>query len=95
MGGLTGRLLGSARALADTFRNPELRRLQLASIGSILGSFAYFVALAVYAYAHGGTAAVALVSVLQMLPAALLAPFLATLADRLPRRLVMIAAKDC
>lgn len=90
--GVTGRLLGSAQALVDTFRNPALRRLQLASAGSILGSFAYFVALAVYAFRHGGAGAVALVSVLQMLPAAVSAPFLATLADRLPRRLVMISA---
>ncbi|HZO48517.1 MAG TPA: MFS transporter, partial [Gaiellaceae bacterium] len=61
-------------------------------IGSILGTFAYFVALGVYAFAHGGTGAVALVSVLQMIPAGVLAPFLATLADRLPRRLVMVVS---
>ena len=90
--GVTGQLLASARALAHTFRNPALRRLQLASAGSILGTFAYFVALYVYAFRQGGTNAVALVSVLQMLPAAVLSPFLATLADRLPRRLVMLGA---
>ena len=92
MGGLTRRLLGSAAALGDTFRNPALRRLQLANAGSILGTFSYFVALYVYAYHQGGAGAVALVNVLQMLPAAVLAPFLATLGDRLPRRLVMIGA---
>ncbi len=85
-------MLEASAALVDAFRNPSLRRLQLATIGSILGTFAYFVALGVYAFAHGGTGAVALVSVLQMIPAGALAPFVATLADRLPRRLVMIAS---
>ncbi len=92
MAGFTGRLLTSAQALAGTFRNPGLRRLQLAWVGSILGTWSYFVALAVYAYAHGGAGAVALIGVLRMLPAAILAPFLATLADRFPRRLVMVGS---
>ena len=92
MGRLTRRVFGSAAALGDTFRNPALRRLQLANAGSILGTFSYFVALYVYAYQQGGAGAVALVNVLQMLPAAVLAPFLATFADRLPRHLVMIGA---
>ena len=85
-------MLEASAALVDAFRNPSLRRLQLATIGSILGTFAYFVALGVYAFAHGGTGAVALVSVLQMIPAGALAPFVATLADRLPRRLVMVVS---
>lgn len=92
MEGLSGRLRTSLHALAGTFRNPALRRLQLAWAGSILGTWSYFVALAVYAYAHGGAGGVALVSVLRMLPAAILAPFLASLADRFPRRLVMVSA---
>jgi MFS family permease len=81
-----------ARPLAETFRNPGLRRLQLAWLGSILGSGAYLVALAVYAYAHGGAGAVALVGVLQMIPAAVVAPFSSALADRFPRRLVLVGA---
>ena len=47
---------------------PGLRRLQLAWVGSILGTWAYFVALAVYAYDQGGAGAVALVGVLRMVP---------------------------
>jgi len=82
----------SGRALVEMFRHPGLRRLQLAWVGSILGTWAYFVALAVYAYDQGGAGAVALVSVLRMLPSAILAPFLATLADRFPRRRVMIVS---
>jgi len=82
----------SGRGLVEMFRHPGLRRLQLAWVGSVLGTWAYFVALAVYAYDQGGAGAVAVVSVLRMLPAAVLSPFLATLADRFPRRLVMITS---
>ncbi len=92
MRGFNGQVVERARPLLETFRNADMRRLQLAWLGSILGSGAYYVALAVYAYAHGGAGAVALVGVLQMIPAALAAPFTATLADRFPRRLVMVGA---
>jgi MFS family permease len=78
-----------ARPVVETFRNAGLRRLQLAWLGSILGSGAYYVALAVYAYAQGGAGAVALVGVLTMIPAAIVAPFSSGLADRFPRRLVL------
>jgi hypothetical protein len=32
----------SLRALADVFRNPGLRRLELAWVGSVTGEWAYF-----------------------------------------------------
>ena len=92
MRALTGRLLSSGAALGDTFRNPGLRRLQLAWVGSVLGSWAYFVALAVYAYDQGGAKGVALIGILRVLPAAILAPFLGSLVDRFPRRYVMVVA---
>lgn len=91
-GDLRGRLGDSAGALRRVFENPNLRRLQLAWAGSILGGWAYTVALAVYAYRTGGATAVGLVGFARMLVSALAAPFLALLADRLPRRRVMIAA---
>jgi MFS family permease len=69
-----------------------MRRLQLAWLGSILGSGVYYIAVVVYAYGHGGAGAVALVSVLGMVPAAIAAPFTAALADRYPRRFVMVGA---
>jgi MFS family permease len=90
MVGLRGRIVGAGRATAETFRNPGLRRLQLAWVGSLLGSWSYSVALAFYAYAQGGASAVGIVAVIRMVPAALLSPFLSTLADRYPRRLVMV-----
>ena len=89
---LTTRLRESLRALADVFRNRDLRRLQLASAGSVIGNWGYIVALFVYAYDQGGAAAVGLVTVIRMIPAALAAPLTASLADRFDRKLVMVVA---
>jgi hypothetical protein len=51
-------LAESLRAFASVFSNPRLRSLQLAGIGSTFGTWAYGVALAVYAYDAGGAKAV-------------------------------------
>ena len=63
------------RAIAATAANQELRRLQLANIGSVFGSWAYVVAMLVYAYDVGGATAVALVTIVKMIPAALAGSF--------------------
>lgn len=84
------RMSQSAGALAAVFRSRDLRRLELAWVGSIIGSWAYLVALAVYAYNEGGPAAVGLVGVIRLLPSALAAPFVAVAADRFPRERVMV-----
>ena len=60
-GELDGRGRAALRALRDVLDSPALRRLQLAWVGSILGGWAYLVALGVYAYGEGGAAAVGLV----------------------------------
>ncbi len=82
----------AVRALRDVFASAPLRRLQLAWAGSVLGGWAYLVALGVYAYDEGGAAAVGLVGLIRMIPAALAAPFTASLADRFPRVTVMVAS---
>ena len=82
----------SFRALRDVFRNRALRQLQLAWAGSIIGSWAYTVALVVYAYDQGGASAVALVAVIRWVPAAIASPFAAILGDRYPRVRVMLGA---
>jgi MFS family permease len=82
----------SFRALREVFRNRSLRRLQLAWAGSIIGSWAYTVALVVYAYRHGGASAVGLVGVIRWLPAAAASPLAAVLGDRYPRVPVMLGA---
>jgi MFS family permease len=89
---MADQLRESLRALADVFRNPGLRRLELAWVGSVTGEWAYVVALAVYAYEAGGATAVGLVALLRFLPSAAVAPFAAVLADRYSRQRVMITA---
>ncbi|HEY8705607.1 MAG TPA: hypothetical protein VIL98_12690, partial [Gaiellaceae bacterium] len=85
-----GQLAQSFRALAQVVANPLLRRLQLAAAGSTLGSWAYTVAIAVYAYDAGGARAVAAICFARWGLSALLAPWLALPADRFSRRLVML-----
>ena len=92
MQGLTTRIGESLRSLADAFRSRDLRRLQLATTGSVMGNWVYIVALFVYAYEQGGAAAVALVTVIRMVPAALASPLTSSLADRFDRRRVMIVS---
>ena len=90
--GFRGRLAQSFRALARVGANPLLRRLQLAAVGSTLGSWAYAVAIAVYAYHAGGAKAVGAVGAVRWGLAAFSAPWLALPADRVSRRLVMLVA---
>jgi MFS family permease len=88
---LGARVAESFGSLARVFRNPGLRRLELAFLGSTMGHWTYVVGLSVYAYEKGGTTAVGVITVLRLLPAALASPFLATLADRYRRERVMMA----
>ena len=89
---MRARISDSTRAFGQVFANPDLRRLQLAWAGSLIGNWSYFIALAIYAYGQGGAGAVGIVSVIRMIPAAIASPFLAGLADRYSRKLVMIAS---
>jgi len=82
----------SVRAFGSVFRNPNLRRLQIAGLGSTLGTWVYIVALAVFAYRAGGAKLVGLIYFARWGSAALCAPWMGVLADRLPRRRVLVAA---
>jgi MFS family permease len=85
-------LAESSAALRGAFRNPGIRRIELAYLGSAVGLYANVVAVAVYAYHHGGATAVGLVMFARMGIAALAAPFTSALADRHPQRRVMLTA---
>lgn len=82
----------SRTALRDVFRNRNLRRLNLAFAGSVIGDWAYGVAASVYAYRQGGVAAVGVLEVVRFVSMAILAPFAALLADKFDRKRVMISA---
>ena len=84
-------LRGSAAAFALNLRRPALRRAQ-ASFGLMwAGEWAATVALGVIAFRDGGAGAVALVAAARMVPAALVAPLAAVLADRSRRELTLAA----
>src|ERR1051326_1420194 len=85
-------LAESAQAFRAVFANRELRKLQLAFVGSITGEWGFLVALVVYANQHGGAKAVSAVLVIRWVSAALTAPWLAYLADRHRRERVMLLA---
>jgi MFS family permease len=78
--------------MRGVYANPDLRRIQLAGAGASIGLFAYGVAIAVYAYEHGGATAVGVVAAVRQVVAAAVAPFAASLADRFPRERVMLAS---
>ncbi len=84
----------SKAALVEVFRNPNLRRLNLAFAGSVVGDWAYAVGVSVYAYTQGGATAVGVLGVVRYVTMALLGPFTSLLADRFNRKWVMVVA-DC
>ena len=92
MTGLREKVADAGRSLREVFRNPGLRRLQLAWAGSIVGDWAYGTAFAVYAYEQGGPTAVGVIAVVRYVLRALVTPFTSLLGDRYPRRLVMIGS---
>ncbi|HVF76727.1 MAG TPA: MFS transporter [Solirubrobacteraceae bacterium] len=79
----------ASAAVAETLRSPNLRRAQLSFGFAWAAEWAVTVALAILAFRDGGVAAVGLVAMARMLPAALLAPFAATLVDRYRREHVL------
>ncbi|HEX5468652.1 MAG TPA: MFS transporter [Gaiellaceae bacterium] len=84
----------AVRALAGlvaVFRNENLRRLELAWGAAITAEWAHFVALGVFAYDTGGAVGVGVAGLVRMLPAALVAPFAASLGDRFRRERFLVA----
>ena len=78
--------MGHALAgLVAVFRNRNIRRLELAWGAAITAEWAHFVALGVFAYNSGGTAAVGVAGLVRLLPAALVAPFAASFGDHFRR----------
>jgi len=77
-------------SLRSVFVNPNLRRLQLAFTGSLIGNWAYSTAVSVWAYGVGGAKAVGIFIAIRMALMAFATPFVSTLADRYPRKRVMI-----
>jgi MFS family permease len=69
-----------------------LARAQASFAGAFTAEWAFTVGIGLVAFKDGGAEAVGLVAVVRLLPAAVLAPLLAGLGDRLPRERVLIAS---
>ena len=86
-----GRFGETGASLKAVFRNVNLRRVQLAFVGSSIGDWAYATAIVVWAYGVGGAQAVGIWMGIRFVLGALTAPVFAAFVDRWPRRRLMIA----
>jgi MFS family permease len=77
-------------SLKSVFVNRNLRHMQLAFTGSLIGTWAYSTAVSVWAYGVGGAKAVGIFIAVRLAVMALATPFVSTFADRYSRKRVMI-----
>jgi MFS family permease len=87
--GSRDRLRAAGYAFAASARSPAVRRIQLGFAAACTAEWTFTVVLSVYAFNQGGAQEVGLVSLLRMLPSAVLAPFASAVADRWRRDLVL------
>jgi len=80
-----------AHAVRRVLANPNLRRVQLAFTGSIMGDWAYATAITVWAYGEGGAGAVGAFTATRFVAMAVAGPLGATIADRVSRKHFMMA----
>ena len=90
MSRVLGRLGARFSALADVFRSPELRWLQLAWGGFYVSEWASFIGLSIYAYNEGGASLVGVLGLIRMLPASVGVLAGTLLADRTQRERVLL-----
>jgi hypothetical protein len=84
-----GHIRQIGRVIAVVFRNPDLRREEIAFFLFNGAEWAVWIAMLVYAYGRGGATMAGLVALIQLVPAALFAPFASLLADRYRPALVI------
>lgn len=82
----------SVAAVRSVFVNPDLRRIQLAWAGVSFATWAFVIALGVYAFGAGGAAAVGIAGLVRLAPGALASPFAGLLGDRHSRRDTLLAS---
>jgi len=80
----------SGASLQRVFRNPGLRRLNIAFAGSNIGNWAFSVAISIYAYQHGGPTVLGVVGVIRYVSMAVFGPLTSTLGDKFARKGVMV-----
>jgi Cyclic nucleotide-binding domain/Major Facilitator Superfamily len=81
------RLVGVVRTVSG---NPGLLRVELAFVGFNVAEWATWVSILAFAYQVGGAAVTGLVALVQLVPAALVAPFASIAGDRFRRERVLL-----
>ncbi len=85
-------LRASLAVMVDVLRNPRIAAVELAYLGFSLGEWMVWIGMLVYAYRVGGTAAVGVAVLVQLAPAAIVAPLAAVVGDRYRRDRVLVAS---
>jgi MFS family permease len=85
-------MAGASRHLVEALRVGDMRRVLAAYLGFAVAEMANFIAILIYAYEVGGSAALGLVAFLQLAPAAIFAPIGATFGDRFRREVMLTIA---
>jgi MFS family permease len=78
-----------SRIFRAVMTDPNLRRVELAFLGFNMTEFATWIAILVYAFERGGAAEAGAVSVILLIPSAVVAPFAAYAGDRFRRDRVL------
>ena len=87
-----GQLQIVVRALIIDFENRDLGLLGSARIGLSFASWSFAIALGVYGFEAHGIVGAGLVALVRLLPGAIASPFSGLLADRYPRRTVLLVS---
>jgi MFS family permease len=85
-------LRASFASLVAAFRNPDLARLVFGWAGMTFATWAFAIALGVYAFEQGGATAVGVAALVRLLPGAFASPFAGVLGDRHSRRAVLMSS---
>lgn len=84
----------SLRALGSTFDNANLRRSLIGLTAFSICEWGGYIALIVFAFDQGGTQMVGVISLVQLIPAAFIAPLGSALGDRFRRERVLLMAES-
>lgn len=89
MGALRTKLGDAGKTFGQVLRNPQVRRLEASWAAAMVSGWGFSVAIVVYTFDKGGAGLVGVALAIKIIPAALAAPFISTLADRISRRRVL------
>jgi MFS family permease len=89
---MSGRLTSSLRVVRTALGNRSIRAVLVAFTLFSAAEWVRWVGLLVYGFTQHGALGSGLISVIQLVPAALITPFSSSLADRFPRPQVLAAA---